>query len=114
MSRMKKLLEKLYRSSWLKYAIVTVLAVVLIGFVDENSIWNHFKNQRRIAELQTEISQLSGQYNHDLKQLKMLESDPKAIEKVARERYFMKEDDEDIFVFSGEQSALPSYDETVE
>ena len=30
----------------------------------------------------------------------MLDSDPKAIEKIARERYFMKTDDEDIFVLS--------------
>ena len=28
----------------------------------------------------------------------MLEADPKAMEKIARERYFMKADDEDIFV----------------
>lgn len=111
---MKKILEKLYRLSWLKYALVTVLAVVLIGFVDENSVWHHFKNQGRISELQAEIKRLNDQHAYDQKQIKMLNSDPKAIEKIARERYFMKEDDEDIFVFSGEQSTLPSNDETVE
>lgn len=110
---MKKILENLYRLSWLKYAIVVVLAVVLIGFVDENSVWHHFKNQGRISELQDEIDRLTSQYDNDQRQLKMLKSDPKAIEKIARERYFMKEDDEDIFVFSGEQSISSSH-ETVE
>ena len=114
MKQLKKILENLYRLSWLKYAIVTVLAVILIGFVDENSVWHHFKNQSRIAELKADIKRQESQYNHDQKQIKMLNSDPKAIEKIARERYFMKEDDEDIFVFSGEQSTIPSDDETVE
>lgn len=112
---MKKILEKLYRVSWLKYAVVTVLAVVLIGFVDENSVWHHFMNQRRISELKAEIERLTAQHDYDQKQIKLLNTDSKAIEKVARERYFMKEDDEDIFVFSGEQSqAIPYDDETVE
>ena len=46
MNRLKKILGKLYRSPWLKYGIVTVLAVLLIGFIDENSAWHHFKNQQ--------------------------------------------------------------------
>jgi cell division protein FtsB len=44
----------------------------------------------------------------------MLDSNPKAIEKIARERYFMKEDDEDIFVFSNEQSQTAESHETAE
>ena len=115
MNRLKKILENLYRLSWLKYALVTLLAVVLIGFVDENSVWHHFKNQDRIAELKAEIKRQTSQYNHDQRQIKMLDSDPKAIEKIARERYFMKEDDEDIFVFSGDPAqTIPSDHETVE
>jgi cell division protein FtsB len=44
----------------------------------------------------------------------MLDSNPKAIEKIARERYFMKEDNEDIFVFSNDQPQSTSSNETVE
>ena len=37
-----------------------------------------------------------------MKRIRDLERNQKAIEKVARERYFMKTDDEDIFVLSEE------------
>ena len=56
MKRLKTILGKLYRSSWLKYGVVTLFAVVLIGFVDQNSIWNHFRNKQHIQELQEEIT----------------------------------------------------------
>ena len=115
MKRLKHIFEKLYRLPWLKYAVVTVIAVILIGFMDESSVWHHFKNQERIGELQDEIKRQTARYKHDQQQIKMLNSNPKAIEKIARERYFMKEDDEDIFVFSGDQpQTLPSENETVE
>ena len=114
MKRFNKILSKLYRSTWLKYAIVTLLAVVFIGFVDENSIWHHFKNQRQISDLQDEIKRQTSQYDRDRKKIKMLDSNPKAIEKIARERYFMKEDNEDIFVFTEEQSKTPVSNETDE
>jgi len=114
MKRLKKIAERLYRSSWLKYAVVTILAVVFIGFVDENSVWSHFKNQQQIGELQDEINRQTSQYNRDRQKIKMLDSNPKAIEKIARERYFMKEDNEDIFVFSEDQPQSAPAHETVE
>ena len=36
-------------------------------------------------------------------QIRELDNNPKAIEKIARERYFMKTDEEDIFVLSDDQ-----------
>jgi cell division protein FtsB len=46
----------------------------------------------------------------------VLDSNPKAIKKIARERYFMKADDEDIFVLSDDEKTGKSIlnDETVE
>jgi cell division protein FtsB len=40
----------------------------------------------------------------------MLKRDPKAIEKIARERYFMKADGEDIFVLSDDNQSYNSRD----
>lgn len=114
MKRLKKIVEELYRVPWLKYALVTLLAVVFIGFVDENSVWHHFKNKQQISELQEEIQRQTSQYNRDRQKIKMLEGNPKAIEKIARERYFMKEDDEDIFVFQEDQAEQDNSHETAE
>ena len=46
----------------------------------------------------------------------MLDKDPKAIQKIARERYFMKADDEDIFVLTddSQEYTFADADESVE
>lgn len=106
-----KILEDLQRRPWIKYVVVIALSVIMIGFVDENSVWHHYRNQSRIAELRAEIRQLKRQHLRDSLQVLMLNKDPKTIEKIARERYFMKEDDEDIFVLEGDQSSYEYYDD---
>jgi len=93
-------LLRIYHVKALKYIVVTVIGIVLIGFVDENSVWHHMMNKQRISELQDEIDRYTEQNKNDQAQIKMLDSDPKAIKKIARERYFMKADNEDIFVLS--------------
>ena len=72
--------------------------VALVGFVGENSILAHMNNKERISDLQKEIDEYRGQYETNMSKLRRLETDPKAIVEIARERYFMKADDEDIFV----------------
>ena len=52
---------------------------------------------------QAEIQRYDRQYQHDTQQLKDLKTDSGAIARVARERYFMKADDEDIFVLSDDE-----------
>ncbi|MBO5592179.1 MAG: septum formation initiator family protein [Prevotella sp.] len=107
------LLVRIYHVRALKYALVTLIAVILIGFVDENSVWHHFQNRQKISELQDEIKKFSDEHQRNQEQIRKLDSNPKAIEKIARERYFMKADDEDIFVLSDDQKTLTD-DETAE
>lgn len=84
----------------LKYIVVVVVAVAVVGFIDENSVWSHVTNKRRIAVLEDEIRQHLDTHRRNMEQLHELNTDPKAVEKIARERYFMKTSDEDIFVLS--------------
>lgn len=109
MNRLKRVVNHIRRSRLLKYAVVVVAAVVIVGFVDENSVWAHYRNKQKISELEAEIDKYRKRYERDNEQLRRLDADPKAIEKIARERYFMKADDEDIFVLSDDaQSAEQS------
>lgn len=89
-----------WRSVYFKYAVVCIIGVLLVGFLDDNSLWSHFKNRQRIAELTDEKEKFESNFERDQAQIKELDRNPKAIEKIARERYFMKADDEDIFVLS--------------
>ena len=103
LSSIKTLALKVWRSTALKYTVVVLLGVLVVGFLDENSIWNHFKNQRRISELEEEIDKYNAAFERDQTQIRQMSKDPKAMEKIARERYFMKADDEDIYVLSDDE-----------
>ncbi len=85
-----------------KYLIVIVVGVLVVGVVDDNSIRQHIKYRLQINQLKSEIEKYNAQYENDSKQLQEMRKGPKAFEKIARERYFMKADDEDIFVLSSD------------
>ena len=82
------------------YLIVVVLGCIMVGFVDDNSMLRRLQLQMQITDLQEEIEKYRSMNDADTKQLRDLQRDSRAVEKIARERYFMKADDEDIFVLS--------------
>lgn len=87
-----------------KYLIVVVLGCVMVGFLDDNSMLRRLQLQMQINDLEEEIEKYRSMNDADTKQLRDLQRDPRAVEKIARERYFMKADDEDIFVLSDDLS----------
>lgn len=102
-------------SRFLKYLVVMVVGVALVGFVGDNSMWSHMCNQRKISQLQSEIDHYRSCYERDMNKLRRLDTDPRAIVEIARERYFMKNEDEDIFVLSDDVNTTANiYNETVE
>ena len=106
-----------WRSQVLKYAVVCVVGVLIVGFLDENSLWSHMKNRQRIDELTEEKARYNAAYRRDQAKIRELDQNPKAMERIARERYFMKHDDEDIFVLSDdvrEFQSIANDDETAE
>ena len=111
----KTFLLRVWHSMFLKYAVVCIAGVLIVGFLDENSVWSHVKNQRHISELEDEIGKYNAAYERDQAQIRELNRNPKAMEKIARERYFMKADDEDIFVLSDDdREPKPLTHETTE
>ena len=96
----KAFLLSIWHSMFFKYAVVVIVGVLIVGYLDDNSFWNHFKNMQRISELQEETEKYNADYRRDQARIRELDRNPKAMEKIARERYFMKADDEDIFVLS--------------
>lgn len=97
MSRLKPILDLI---SHYKYAITITICVLLVGFVDENSFMRRTQLEMQISDLESEIEKYNAQNEANMKQLKALGQGPDAVEKIARERYFMHTDDEDIFVLS--------------
>ncbi len=97
-----------------KYAITIVVGILLVGFVDENSFMHRVQLEMQISDLTDEIQRYNKQNEEDLKQLKDLRHDSKAYEQIARERYFMKADDEDIYVLSDDEKPANINNETNE
>ena len=121
--RNMKIIEKVknyalivWRSQVLKYAVVCVVGVLIVGFLDENSLWSHMKNRQRIDELTEEKARYNAAFQRDQAQIRELNTNPKAMERIARERYFMKADDEDIYVLreNNTDSEETEADETAE
>lgn len=83
-----------------KYLITIVVGVAIIGVFSDNSFINLMKLSMKKSDLQEEIAKFKKQNAESSNELRVLKHNKDMIEKVARERYFMKKDDEDIFVIS--------------
>ena len=82
----------------LKYLVALAIFVVAIGFVGENCLVNRIGQQQEIAKLKGEIDEYNRKFEKDKATLDALKHDPDAMKEVARSRYYMKTDNEDIFI----------------
>jgi len=103
LTSIKAYVLRMWSSVYFKYAVVCVVGILLVGLLDDNSLWNHFKNLQHIEELSREKEKYNADFQRDQAQIKELNKNPKAMEKIARERYYMKADDEDIFILSDDE-----------
>ncbi|MBQ9092631.1 MAG: septum formation initiator family protein [Prevotella sp.] len=92
-----------------KYLITFIIGIFIVGFADSNSLYHRVLLQYEIQDLKSEIEQYTKIYEDDKSQLRDLERDPRNIERIARERYFMKTDDEDIFVLSTDPRSINDF-----
>ncbi len=82
-----------------KYYITLGTFLLIIGVLDENSLIQRISHRAEIHQLKSEIERYRKQFNRDSELLKEITSNEEALEKVAREKYFMKKENEDIYVF---------------
>ena len=82
-----------------KYWITLSVFTVIIVFLDENSILHRMEYYRQAARLRSEIEKYREEYEENTERLEELAADSGAIEQVAREKYFMKKPNEDVYVF---------------
>lgn len=85
-----------------KYLITIGAFAIIIVFLDENSLIHRIGYAREINQLQEEIHKYQADYEENTKRLNELNTNPDAIEQVAREKYLMKKPNEDIYVFDKE------------
>lgn len=100
MERIKAFFAALMKQRYLKYIVTLAIFALIICFLDEdNNVFRRMELDRQISDLKKEIESYRKEYDENTQKLELLQSDTVSIEKIARENYFMKKPDEDIFVF---------------
>ena len=99
MNKLKLLYIKLKQNKWInKYTITLAIFAIIIIVVDDNSLVDRYKAYREKCELQKEKARYEENIKKDKEFLEAIQSDPKALEKFAREEYKMKSADEDVYI----------------
>tara|TARA_Y100000739_G_scaffold83471_1_gene71144 strand:+ start:429 stop:728 length:300 start_codon:yes stop_codon:yes gene_type:complete len=91
---MKNRLLKLIKST---YGIIIILFIIWMVFFDSNSLIIHNELNNDINELNDQKSYYEKEIAKDNIELQLIQSDS-GLEKYAREKLFMKKDNEEIFL----------------
>jgi cell division protein FtsB len=95
--RIKPLIDWIKRH---KYISVTAIFLFIIFFADEKNMIKHFKNKYQISQLENEIEEMQRDSLEIIKRQAQLNfrGDIEELEDLAREKYGMHKDNEDVFV----------------
>lgn len=81
-----------------KYLIVVLIFVFNSLFFDQHNWVKRLKTRHKIAELESDIDYYKKKIDDDKKQIQKYSLSTEELEKIAREAYFMKCPEEEIFV----------------
>lgn len=87
---------------WLKnrYAYSIFAFIIWVSFIDQNNIVTQYTYHSQLKELKLEKEYFEAEIEKTRKELHDLTENPATLEKFARENYYMKKDNEEVFVFT--------------
>ncbi|RFM25936.1 FtsB family cell division protein [Deminuibacter soli] len=81
-----------------KYLLAITLFAILMLFFDHNDIFTQLERKKQLKALQTSKQFYLDEIEKTKKQLADLQNNPAALEKYARENFYMKRDNEDVYL----------------
>lgn len=86
--------------SWLrnKFFITAVAFIAWMLFFDEKDLFTDYHRARELKQLEQSKEYYTDQIGKETIELERLKNNPATLEKYAREKYYMKRDDEDLFL----------------
>ncbi len=81
-----------------KYLIALAVFAVIILFTDHNNLFEQWDRKKELKELQTKKTYYQEEIEKTKRELTDLSNNPAALEKYAREKFYMKRDNEDLFI----------------
>ena len=86
-----------------KYLMAPLVFFIWLLIFDNNSLLDRYKYLRTRHELKEEKQYYLERIEEDTRRLNELKTDRENLEKFAREQYFMKKENEDVFVIVEEK-----------
>lgn len=81
-----------------KYLLATGFFVVWLMFFDHNDLLLQYKRNRELREVREKADYYRQKITDTRKEVEALRINAASLEKVAREKYMMKKDNEDLFI----------------
>ncbi len=108
-------LKELKKKKWFKiltnmYVLVLTIFVIWMAFFDTNSLLIHMELRNEIKKLEKQKEFLKDEIAKDKEVLQKM-SNQDELEKLAREKYYMKKENEEIFLIEYEDSLKTKKDE---
>ena len=83
-----------------KYFIVIVVLISWLLYFDKNDVFTQYELVQKCNKLNTERDYYIAEIEKNKLEINELQNNSKSLETFAREKYLMKKDDEDVFVFT--------------
>jgi cell division protein FtsB len=82
-----------------KFFITIVALLVWLTFFDKNDVFTQYELIQKCRKLEKEKEYYITEIEENRRNLEELKTNKKSLETFAREKYLMKKDNEDVFVF---------------
>ncbi len=102
MGKIKDTYQKIKRFLPNRYWVTLAVFFIVIAFVDSNNLIKRFRYDIEIRQLQRELEESREACEKVTRQLEDLRQGTQEVEKIAREQYLMKKDNEVIFILEEE------------
>lgn len=91
-------MKRLFQLIKNKYFLASLAFVVWMLFFDRNDMASQLQYRSKVQKLEEEKDFYTKEIDKAEKDLQELTTNPERLEKFARERYYMRRDDEDVYV----------------
>ncbi len=102
---MKKVFIGIFSVIKNKYLLSLGIFAVLMLFFDRNDVFTQIERKKQLKELQASKQFYLDEIAKTRKELADLQHNPAALEKYARENFYMKRDNEDVFIVESPPAA---------
>ena len=87
-----------YISKLNKYGVVIIVFLIVAFIIGDSNLFKRYQYDEKIRLMEKEIKYYKNEIEKDRKKLDDLNTSKERLERFAREEYFMKKPDEDIFI----------------